>query len=198
MAGVNTSVDGCFFFHFFQVVRVDGRRVKVVPVKILDWPGERVIVTTGLQGSETIVAIPTRLVTGDVFGSMRCDCGSQLHAAMQMVAKEGKGVVLYMRQEGRGIGLANKLKAYALQDQGMDTVEANLKLGFKPDLRDYGIGAQILRNLGVHRMRVLSAPKQMSAILPQGLASSTFLASPKLRKATPRANFSIECVRLRS
>lgn len=117
-----------------------------------------------------MVRVHSSCFTGDILGSLRCDCGDQLHAAMQMVEKEGKGVILYMNQEGRGIGLVNKLKAYKLQEDGMDTVEANLHLGFPMDKRDYGVGAQILRYLGICKLKLMSNnPKKRAGLLGYGL-----------------------------
>jgi 3,4-dihydroxy 2-butanone 4-phosphate synthase/GTP cyclohydrolase II len=117
-----------------------------------------------------LVRVHSECLTGDIFGSRRCDCGPQLHAALDQIEKEGRGVVLYMRQEGRGIGLVNKIKAYALQEQGMDTVEANTHLGFPPDPRDYGIGAQILHDLGVRKMRLMTNnPKKRVGLQSHGL-----------------------------
>jgi len=121
-------------------------------------------------GEPILVRVHSSCVTGDIFGSCRCDCGPQLHKSMEMINREGKGVIVYMNQEGRGIGLVNKLKAYHLQENGFDTVDANLQLGFKMDERDYGVGAQILRDLGISKMRLMSNnPKKRAGLIGYGL-----------------------------
>ena len=133
---------------------------------------EHIVMVKGdVSGKESVlVRVHSECLTGDVFKSLRCDCGEQFELAMQKINEEGRGVFLYMRQEGRGIGLHNKLEAYALQDQGMDTVEANIALGFPPDLRDYGIGAQILADLGLHNIRLLTNnPKKIVGLESYGL-----------------------------
>jgi len=128
------------------------------------------------DGEDVLVRVHSQCLTGDVLRSVRCDCGAQLDKALRRIATEGRGVLLYLSQEGRGIGLVNKIRAYGLQDQGLDTVEANERLGFKPDQRDYGIGVQILREIGVHSMRLLSNnPRKLVAIEGYGLSITEWL-----------------------
>ncbi len=125
------------------------------------------------NGENVLTRVHSACLTGDLFHSARCDCGRQLHAAMQRIVDEGRGVILYLDQEGRGIGLANKIRAYALQDQGVDTVEANERLGFPADIRDYRAGIQILRQLGVKTMRLLSNnPRKLAGVTGEGLSVS--------------------------
>ena len=148
---------GNFKLHAFRQITNDQTHLALVKGK---WE----------KNEPILVRVHSSCITGDIFGSCRCDCGPQLESAMQMVEKEGKGVIVYMNQEGRGIGLLNKLKAYKLQEQGRDTVEANEDLGFKADYRDYGVGAQILRSLDVHKIKLMSNnPKKRSGLIGYGL-----------------------------
>ena len=122
------------------------------------------------QDDEILVRVHSSCMTGDIFGSCRCDCGPQLDKSMKMIEENGKGVIVYMNQEGRGLGLINKLKAYEIQEKGKDTVEANIELGFKPDLRDYGVGAQILRDMNVTKIKLLSNnPKKRAGLTGYGI-----------------------------
>jgi GTP cyclohydrolase II/3,4-dihydroxy-2-butanone 4-phosphate synthase len=159
-----------------EIVRVDmptrHGHFKLVAFKEKGTNNEHLALVKGEweKDEPVLVRVHSSCFTGDILGSMRCDCGDQLHTAMQMVEREGKGAILYMNQEGRGIGLLNKLKAYKLQENGLDTVEANLHLGFPMDKRDYGIGAQILRYLGITKLRLLSNnPKKRAGLLGYGL-----------------------------
>lgn len=159
-----------------EIVKVDmptkWGNFKLIAFNEKGTPNEHLALIKGewQKDEPVLVRVHSSCFTGDILGSMRCDCGEQLHAAMQHVEKEGKGVILYMNQEGRGIGLVNKLKAYKLQESGFDTVEANLHLGFPMDKRDYGIGAQILRYLGISKLRLLSNnPKKRAGLLGYGL-----------------------------
>jgi len=145
---------------------------KVIAYKSQTDPAEHLALVMGDVATDDplLVRVHSQCLTGDVFNSLRCDCGEQIEKAMKLIADEGRGVVLYMRQEGRGIGIHNKIKAYALQDAGMDTVEANISLGFDPDPRDYGIGAQILADLGLRNLRLMTNnPKKMSGLESFGL-----------------------------
>ncbi|NRA12875.1 MAG: GTP cyclohydrolase II, partial [Crocinitomicaceae bacterium] len=149
--------NGAFDMHLFKEINTGKEHLALVK-------------GTWKKDEPILIRVHSSCMTGDIFGSCRCDCGAQLKKAMQLIETEGKGVIIYMNQEGRGIGLANKLKAYKLQEEGYDTLEANLKLGFKGDERDYGIGAQILRKLGVSKMRLMSNnPTKRTGLVGYGL-----------------------------
>ncbi len=151
------TVEGDFDLHLFRETNTGKEHLALVKGDID-------------ETEPTLVRVHSSCMTGDIFGSCRCDCGPQLQKAMQMIEEDGKGIILYMNQEGRGIGLTNKLKAYKLQEEGLDTLEANIKLGFKDDERDYGIGAQILRALGIRKMRLMSNnPKKRTGLIGYGL-----------------------------
>ncbi len=159
-----------------EIVRVDmptkNGHFKLVAFQEKNSSNEHLALIKGTwqPGEPVLVRVHSSCFTGDILGSLRCDCGDQLHNAMQMVEQEGTGVILYMNQEGRGIGLLNKLKAYRLQEQGMDTVEANLHLGFSMDQRDYGVGAQILRHLGITKLKLITNnPKKRVGLIGYGL-----------------------------
>jgi 3,4-dihydroxy 2-butanone 4-phosphate synthase/GTP cyclohydrolase II len=160
---------------------------KIIAYKSTVDPDEHVALIKGdiNTGDPILVRVHSQCLTGDVFGSMRCDCGDQISLAMQAIAEEGRGVLLYMRQEGRGIGLHNKIKAYALQDQGMDTVEANEALGFEVDQRDYGIGAQILVDLGLKNIKLLTNNPRKQIGLEEGYDLNVVVRIPIIAECNP-------------